>query len=94
MVLSRAATPITGVEVITDLAALSGLLPDGGELWICGGAEIYALTLSWWDELLITRVKRTVAGDAFFPKFEHLMILSEVVREAREFTIERYVTVG
>jgi dihydrofolate reductase len=94
LVLSRAANPIPGVEVIGDLGALARLLPDGGELWICGGAEIYALTLPWWDELLITRVKRSVEGDAFFPKFEHLMILSEIVREAREFTIERHVVVG
>lgn len=91
-VLSRSAMPITGVEVITGLGALAPLLPADSELWICGGAEVYALTLPWWDELLLTRVKRTVEGDAFFPKFEHLLILSEVVREAKEFTIDRYVT--
>jgi dihydrofolate reductase len=94
LVLSRSATPIPGVEVIGGLDAIARLMPDGGELWICGGAEIYAQTLAWWDEVLLTRVKRTVEGDAFFPKFEHLMILSEVVREAREFTIERYVILG
>ena len=94
LVLSRSVTPISGVEVINELGAITRLMPAGGELWICGGAEIYTLTLPWWDEVLITRVKRTVEGDAFFPKFEHLMILSEVVREARDFTIERHVVVG
>ncbi len=91
LVLSRAAVAIEGVEVIHDLARLADVMPDGGEVWVCGGAEIYAQTLPWWDELFLTRVKRTVEGDAFFPTFEHLLILSDVVREAREFTIERHV---
>jgi len=94
LVLSRSAAPIAGVEVIGSLDLISRLIPAGGELWICGGAEIYTQTLPWWDELLLTCVKRTVEGDAFFPKFEHLMTLSEVVHEAREFTIGRYVVVG
>jgi dihydrofolate reductase len=89
-VLSRLATPIPGVEVITTLSALTQKLPIDSELWICGGAEIYALTLPWWDELFLTRVKRTVAGDAFFPAFEHRLILSDIVRETKDFTIERY----
>lgn len=90
LVLSRSTTAIPEVEVIDSLARIPEVMPDGGELWVCGGAEIYTQTLPWWDEVLITRVKRTVEGDAFFPTFEHLFILSEVVREAREFTIERY----
>jgi dihydrofolate reductase len=94
LVLSRSSAPIAGVEVMGDLATVAQALTAGGELWICGGAEIYALTQPWWDELLLTRVKRTVEGDAFFPKFEHLMTLSDVVREAKEFTIERYVAIG
>jgi dihydrofolate reductase len=91
LVLSRSAAPIPGVEIIGGLDSIAGLMPTGGELWICGGAEVYAQTLPWWDELLLTRVKRVVDGDALFPKFEHLMILSEVVRETREFTIGRFV---
>lgn len=90
LVLSRSTTAIPEVEVIDSLARIPEVMRDGGELWVCGGSEIYTQTLPWWDEVLITRVKRTVEGDAFFPTFEHLFILSEVVREAREFTIERY----
>ena len=70
-------------------------LPDGGIIWV-GRAkpeelpELYALTLSWWDELLLTRVRRTVPGDAYFPRFEHLMDRAGVIRETSDFTIERY----
>ena len=90
IVLSRSATPIPGVEVVTDLATLGGMLTSGSELWICGGAEIYALTLPWWDELLLTRVKRTVEGDAVFPRFEHRMILSDELRDTKDFSLVRY----
>jgi dihydrofolate reductase len=94
IVLSRSATPIPGVEVITDLSALAGLLPTTSELWICGGAEIYALTLPWWDELFLSRVKRTVEGDAFFPRFEHRLILADELRDTKDFSLVRYVPGG
>lgn len=90
LVLSRFTDAIAGVEVIADLDRIAALLPAGGELWVCGGAELYALTLSWWDELLLTRVRRTVPGDAYFPRFEHLMDRAGVIRETSDFTIERY----
>jgi len=94
IVLTRAGAPIAGVEVCASLEALELMLRAQGasELWICGGAEIYALTLPWWDELLLTRVKRRVDGaDAFFPAFEHRLRLSEVVLETPELTIERHL---
>ena len=60
------------------------------EVWVCGGAEIYALTLPQWSEVFLTRVKRTVAGDAFFPAFEHRFPPPAVVRDTPEFTILHY----
>lgn len=104
IVLSRTAAPLAGVEVVRDLAELGPLLaapfapasgpsaPAVSELWICGGAGLYALTLPWWDELLLTRVKRTIPdGDAFFPPFERRLRLREIVRETPELRIERHL---
>lgn len=91
LVLTRANVPIEGVEVIASLADLPGALGDATELWICGGAEIYRLTLKWWDELWLTRIKRTVEGDAFFPAFEHRMYLAGVERETEDMRVERYL---
>lgn len=91
IVLTRRDFSMAGVEVCHDLQELENLLPADRELWICGGAEIYALTLAWWDELLLTRVKRQVDGDAFFPRFEHRMTRVEVVLDTPELTIERHV---
>jgi len=91
LVLTRSSASIEGVEVIADLAQLPRVLGDGPELWVCGGAEIYQLTLPWWEELWLTRIKRTVDGDAFFPVFEHRMYLAGVERETEDMCVQRYL---
>jgi dihydrofolate reductase len=91
VVLSRSADAIEGVDIIHDLSGLTSATGDLNELWVAGGMQVYELTKHWWDELLLTRVKRTVEGDAFFPRFEDRMQLVEVVRETDEMRIERYV---
>lgn len=91
IVLTRTASETAGAVVCRNLRELESILGDDRELWICGGAEIYALTLPWWDELLLTRVKRRVDGDAFFPAFEHRMSRAEVIQDTPELVIERYV---
>lgn len=94
IVLTRAAAAIPGVDVCASLADLESMLraQAASELWICGGAEVYALTLPWWDELLLTRVKRRVEeADAFFPPFEHRLSLAGVVMDTPELVIERHV---
>ncbi len=89
VVLSRSSFESAGVIAVSSLDALDGL-PPHGTLFICGGAEVYQQALPRCSELLLTRVKRTVEGDAFFPVFEHLFDLAEVVRDTAEFTIERW----
>lgn len=66
-------------------------LPPVGEVFVCGGAEVYTQCLPRCSELLLTRVKRQVEGDAFFPPFEPLFHLAEVLRDTPEFSIERWV---
>jgi len=94
LVLTRSSEPIEGVELVHDIGTAAELAVPAGELWICGGSEVYAQTLPWWDELLLTRVKRTVEGDAFFPLCEHRMRLAEVIRDTPEFRIERHLPVA
>jgi dihydrofolate reductase len=94
LVLSRSPVLIPGVSVVADLAGLPAETGNDSELWVCGGAEIYALTLHWWDELLLTRIKRTIHdGDAFFPSFEDRFELEEVIRETPDLRIERHVPI-
>jgi dihydrofolate reductase len=63
---------------------------DGRTVFIAGGAEIYRQALPLCDELLLTRVKQEVEGDAFFPPFEEQFELVETIRKTLEFDILRY----
>lgn len=40
------------------------------DLWVIGGAEIYALALPNVDEMFLTRVQAVVRGDVFFPPWD------------------------
>ena len=40
------------------------------EIFIAGGASLYAQTLARADRLYVTEVDATVAGDAFFPRYD------------------------
>ena len=70
---------------------------DGGRgalrertIFIAGGAEIYRQALPLCGELLLTLVKREVAGDVLFPPFEDQFELVENIRETPEFDVLRY----
>lgn len=89
VVLSRTAFQVPGVLTVPDFQALD-TLPAQGTFFLCGGAQVYQQALPRCSELLLTRVKRTVEGDAFFPPFEHLFELAEVIRDTPDFTIERW----
>ncbi|MBI2947574.1 MAG: dihydrofolate reductase [Verrucomicrobia bacterium] len=60
------------------------------EIFICGGAQIYAQALPFCSDLFLTRVKRHVEGDAFFPAFEDRFELVEDVLDREEFSIRHY----
>ena len=63
-------------------------------IFICGGAEIYSQALGQCSDLFLTRVKREVEGDAFFPEFESLFDAGVVLRETDEFDIFHHRRLG
>jgi dihydrofolate reductase len=89
VVLSRSAWSFPGVKTISSLDDLPAVAGDR-QVFICGGAQIYAEALPQCSELFLTLVKREVAGDAFFPKFEDQFELAEEIRDTPEFKILRY----
>src|SRR5262249_19521242 len=93
VVLSRAGFEYPGVRRIGDLGELD-LEKESREVFICGGAQVYELALARCSELFLTLVKRTVEGDAFFPRFEDRFELVEAVRDEAEFKILRYRNKG
>ncbi|HAZ00531.1 MAG: dihydrofolate reductase [Puniceicoccaceae bacterium] len=89
-VLSRQPREIPGVHSFTDLEALDHLKTDQ-TIWIAGGGEVYKQMLHKCSELYLTRVHRTVEGDAFFPEFEDRFKLDSIIEKDGDFTIERWV---
>jgi dihydrofolate reductase len=60
------------------------------DLFICGGAEVYALALPYCSDLYLTHVKRAVEGDVLFPAFEEHFEPVAQIRETPDFRIVHY----
>lgn len=90
IVLTRHPERISGAEAISDLGQLDQVVGNAPEVMIGGGAEVYRQTLDRCSEIYLTRVKRTIEGDAFFPPFEDQFELVEQVADNPEFTIFHY----
>lgn len=67
---------VTGAHMCRSLEELSGLLSlpsfAGKEVFVTGGAEIYALLLPYCEAALITRVEAEVGADRFLPRLDAL----------------------
>ncbi len=92
IVLTRSATPIPGVQTISDLSQLDPAHSAfaGREIFICGGAQVYEQALPRCSDLYLTLVKRVVEGDTFFPPFESRFELAEDLLDRPEFKILHY----
>jgi dihydrofolate reductase len=78
-----------GAIVVSSLAEVEKL-PPAGDIWIIGGAEIYALALPHCAELILTHVPGSPSGDAFFPSYDNLFIEAETLKTTPDFRIVRY----
>ena len=91
VVLTRNPGSVTGVRTLDSLEALGQAKAYRDRtIFICGGAEIYAQALDQCADLYLTRVKREVEGDAFFPEFESIFDSGEILRESEAFDIVHY----
>lgn len=90
LVLSRSlpAQAYPGVEIlrsIEDLLACEGL---EGDLYLIGGAQIFASHLPLCDTLILSRVKGSPAGDTFFPPFESKFRYVKTLDSYPDFQVE------
>ena len=81
---------IPGVTTLHDLADLSASHFAPREIFVIGGAEIYAQLLPRCRELYLSVVLREVEGDAFFPPFEAGFELIGVPLRHAEFEVRHY----
>jgi dihydrofolate reductase len=93
VVLSRdPAWSADGVLVATsfdDALALAADLP--GDVYVAGGAAIYALALPVADEQILTEVRLSPTGDTFYPPFDRAEWV-EAERASHEgFDVVRWV---
>jgi dihydrofolate reductase len=93
IVLSRSQFTYPGVRTISDLGHIDRS-NETREVFICGGAEIYALALPLCSDLYLTVVKREVEGDVLFPPFEELFQFEKVELERPEFEVRHYKRIG
>jgi dihydrofolate reductase len=89
IVLSCTRTTLPGVRVVSSLSELD-LAGEDREVFICGGAQVYAQALPLCSDLYLTWVKRRVEGDVFFPPFEPWFVEAETVLDDPEFRIVHY----
>jgi dihydrofolate reductase len=82
-ILSRTGFTAPGTRTVPSPEALAILAAqESRDVWVAGGAEIYALLLPHCSDLYLSMVHGTPAGDAFFPPFEAGFVsVGEVLRK-------------
>ena len=90
VVLSRS-VEVPGVTTCHDITTLDETLrPLPKPYWVCGGVEVYRHLLRNCDILYLTRIKRIISGDAFFPPFEDKFEIDQLIHENETFRVERW----
>src|SRR5439155_10968665 len=84
IVLTRSNLSASGVRTAADLGEIDPAA-EVGDVFICGGAQIYEQALPLCSDLYLTLVKRVVEGDAFFPAFEDRFVALEEITDCPEF---------
>ena len=85
-----------GAERVGSLEEALDLAPDASEVFVIGGAEIYAAALPLADQLLLTEIDADFAGETLFPAIDEA-VFEEVEREPHAsegglpFAFVRYV---
>jgi len=63
---------------------------DGREVFVIGGAELYAALLPRCREILLTHVNLSVCGDTWFPVFEPEFDGGQAIESGPDYEIRRY----
>jgi dihydrofolate reductase len=80
------------VELIQSFDALDSLGLEG-DVFVIGGAQIYAALMPRCEEILLSYVYEAHEGDTYFPAFEDEFKLAEVVEKFDAFELRRYVRI-
>lgn len=89
IIMSRSGFAYPGLRTVTSLDDIDPNA-DARDVFIAGGAQIYAVALPHCSDLYLTHVKRVVEGDVFFPPFEHLFTAHATLQDNPDFRIVHY----
>ncbi len=89
VVLSRSGFSSLDVETLSDWRARDWAQEDR-QVFVCGGAEIYAQLLPYCSDLYLTQLKKTFEGDTFFPAFESRFEKVAILADTTDFSIVHY----
>lgn len=70
VVVSRTVDQIEGCRVVHSPEEALAMFPAGEEVFVIGGAQIYARALDVADRLYLTRVEHDYEGDTSFPEWD------------------------
>ncbi len=83
VVITRQQVEIPGCRVVHSLGEAVALFPGDDEVFVIGGAQIYAQALPLADRFYLTRVFRAYEGDTHFPESGRSAVAAPVVRILR-----------
>lgn len=89
LILSRRDYSSPGTTTIQDSSSIESIAKHSN-IWVAGGAEIYALLLPRCEDLYLTRVQSKPEGDTYFPEFESQFKLDCVLERNDQFSIEHW----
>lgn len=89
IIVSRSGFRVPGLRTVASLDEID-VHADAREVFICGGAQLYAAALPRCSDLYLTHVKRVVHGDVFFPPFESMFVAQETLQSNPDFDIVHY----
>ncbi len=91
-VISRSLEKKEGMQVFRSIEKAEENLQPEEQIFVIGGGEIYAQTLSKCREIYVTEVLQSIEdGDAFFPSFENDFNVEEILDENEAFILRRWV---
>jgi len=76
----------TGCVVVHSLEAALAASEESREVFVIGGAQVYALAMPYAQHLYMTEIERDFPGDTFFPELER--------SHWREVSRERHISGG
>lgn len=89
VVISRTLGELEGCTVVRSLEEAIALFPTEEEVFVIGGAQIYALALNVADRFYLTRVGHDYEGDTSFPTWnesEWRLISREAYEQGEKYT--------